>query len=167
MPMIDAILKELEQESAATRRVLERVPEDKLGWKPHEKSMTLGLLATHIATAPGNMARMISCDTFEFTEDYKLKPAASHAELMQAFEASLAEAKRTLAQFDDESLGRLWTAKKGGVVAAQLPRMACLRSILLNHLYHHRGQLSVYLRLLDVPVPAIYGPSADENPWKK
>ena len=142
MAMIDALLAELEQESLTTRRVLERVPQAHLSWKPHPKSMSPGQLALHVATVPGNVA-----------------------ELEPALTASVAKARQHLGGFDDAAMGATWRLMSGGREVMAMPRAAFARAIMLNHWYHHRGQLLVYLRLLDVPVPSVCGPSADENPF--
>jgi uncharacterized damage-inducible protein DinB len=149
----------------ATRRLLDRLPEDKLGWKPHEKSMTLGQLAMHVATIPGAIASVLRADSFDVSVNLMPPPAGSRAEAIEASEKSLADAAEILGGFDDASLATMWTAKKGGRTAMTVPRSAMIRFVMMNHLVHHRGQLSVYLRLLDVPVPSRYGPSADEDPW--
>ncbi len=128
--MINTLLAELTQEAATTRRVLERLPSDKLKWRPHPKSRTLG-----------------------------------DASPTTVLDESLASARAALAAMSDERLGEMWSMMAGGTVLVAMPRVALLRSIMLNHWYHHRGQLSVYLRELDVPVQSIYGPSADENPF--
>ena len=165
MPIIDSILNELDQEGATTRRVLERVPEASLAWKPHVKSMSLGELAMHVATTPGGVAEIIKNDTAEVPQFANRPTAASRAELLNALEKAIAQAKGILTKLDDDALNAQWTLKRGNHVVFSVPRMTVIRSILLNHWYHHRGQLSVYLRLLDVRVPSIYGPSADENPF--
>ena len=166
MPIIDSILMELDQEAATTRRVLERVPEASLGWKPHAKSMSLGQLAMHVATTPGGVAEIVRNDTFEIPGFGQRPEATSKAELLTALDNAIAKAKGILREMDDRTLTATWTLKRGNQVVVSIPRVGVIRSILLNHWYHHRGQLSVYLRLLDVPVPAIYGPSADENPFE-
>jgi uncharacterized damage-inducible protein DinB len=165
MSTIGPLLMELEQESAVTRALLERLPEDKLGWKPHQKSMSLGQLAMHLAGIPGDIAKVVGLDSFDVSGIAVPQQPGSCAEILAAFENSQAEALETLGEFDDAFLAKMWAAKKGGRTVSALPRSAVIRYILLNHLVHHRGQLSVYLRLLDVPLPSIYGPSADENPW--
>jgi len=142
MSIANALLAELEQESQTTRRVLERVPQAHLAWKPHAKSMSLGQLALHVAIAPGNVA-----------------------ELVPALEASVAKAKQHLGGLDDAAMRATWRMTSGGREILVMPRVAFARAVMLNHVYHHRGQLLVYLRLLDVPVPSVYGPSADENPF--
>ncbi len=163
--MIDPLLAEMEQEAATTKRVLERVPNDKLSWKPHAKSMSLGQLALHVATIPGSLTEILANDTFEFPEP--TQPAASSAaELVPALEESIQTAKRVAGGFDDKKAMGTWKMMKDGKEIMAAPRIALLRSFMLNHWYHHRGQLSVYLRLLDVPVPSIYGPSADENEFE-
>ena len=164
MPVMEAILAELDLESNTTRRVLERVPEDKLSWRPHPKSHSLGQLALHIANLPGGIARIVSQDTME-APDFKQAEAKSKAEILEALTKSLGDAKEQLGQMDDARAFATWTLTRNGTVVMSMPRIAVVRAILLNHNYHHRGQLSVYLRLLDVPVPSIYGPSADENPF--
>lgn len=164
MATIDLLLQELEQEAQTTRRVLERVPEAHLGWKPHDKSWTLGQLALHVAVVPGAIAEIAvqsSVPVPQFTQ-----PAATNAaELVVALEQSVAKANALLRGMDDAALGSTWRLMDGDREVMAVPRGALLRSIMLNHWYHHRGQLSVYLRQLGVPVPAIYGPSADENPF--
>jgi len=163
MGMIDPILMEIEQESKATRRVLERIPEDKLGWTPHAKSYTLGQLALHVARIPGAIAEAVQGESFEPRTGQD--PPKNHAEIMETFDRGLAKAKEIYRGMDDAKLMQTWTATVKGKPVMAIPRIGAIRTIALNHLYHHRGQLSVYLRLLDVPVPMIYGPSADENPF--
>lgn len=165
MRIVDSILAELDQEAGTTRRILERVPTDKLGWTPHPKSMTLGQLALHIAQVPGTIAGFVAGPVFEMKGDFKQGAAASTAEVLSTLEQSLAKAREILNGLDDATIGSMWTMKAGGQTIMSMPRIAVVRSVLLNHWYHHRGQLSVYLRELDVPVPSIYGPSADENPF--
>ena len=164
MRIVDSMLGEIDQEAATTRRVLARVPENQLTWKPHAKSMSLGELALHIAMTPGLIAQFVAKDTFEMT-GFKQPEATSSAELMAALDTSVAQAKATLNGFDDAAMGRSWSMIAGGKTVMTMPRAAVVRFIMLNHWYHHRGQLSVYLRLLGVAVPSIYGPSADENPF--
>jgi uncharacterized damage-inducible protein DinB len=164
MPIVDSILMEIDQESKTTQRVLDRVPEDKLTWKPHAKSFSLGQLAFHIARAQGFLAEAVSKDTFEIGSMVQPDPA-SRKEILDAFSQGTANAKQTLAKLDDSRIMATWTATRNGKVLMSVPRIAFIRSVVLNHIYHHRGQLSVYLRLLDFPVPSIYGPSADENPF--
>ena len=164
MPISDALVQELEQEAQTTRRVLERVPDDKLGWKPHERSMSLGQLALHVATVPGNVAEMAMHSRFA-VPSFTQPAAATAAELIPTLEESVARANSVLTGLDDSALSATWTMVDGEKELMSMPRGAVLRSIMLNHWYHHREQLSVYLRLLGVSVPSIYGPSADENPF--
>jgi uncharacterized damage-inducible protein DinB len=164
MKLRDSILMELDQEAQTTKRVLDRIPEDKLSWKPHPKSYSLGQLALHVASVPGNVAAAAAQDTFEAPSFAQPQPK-SREEILVAFSKSLAGAKETLEKMDDARLLAMWSLTKNGKVLMSVPRIGFIRSILMNHNYHHRGQLSIYLRMLDVPVPSIYGPSADENPF--
>ncbi|MCH7979287.1 MAG: hypothetical protein IH935_09965, partial [Acidobacteria bacterium] len=154
--MIDPLLAEMEQEAETTKRVLERVPNDKLGWKPHTKSMSLGQLALHVATIPGSASEILAEDVFEFPERTQ-HAASSAAELVPALEETIKTAKRVAGGFDDKKAMGTWKLMKDGKEIMAAPRIALLRSFMLSHWFHHRGQLSVYLRLLDVPVPSIYG----------
>lgn len=163
MRLVDSILMELEQEAKATLRVLERVPANKLSWKPHPKSMSLGQLALHVASTPGNVANIAAVDSFELPP-FSQAEATSSKEILEAHTQSVAEAKRLLGPMDDGKMMALWSATRDGKAFMTVPRIGVLRAIMLNHWYHHRGQLCVYLRLLDVPVPSVYGPSADEAP---
>lgn len=164
MKAIDPILMEIEQESKVTQRVLDRVPEDKLTWKPHPRSSSLGQLAMHIAVGQGRLAEILSKDTHEIGAISQPQPA-SRKEILEAFSQNTAAALETLKKLSDSQLMAMWTLTNGGKVVLSAPRVGVIRSILMNHFYHHRGQLSVYLRMLDIPVPSIYGPSADENPF--
>jgi uncharacterized damage-inducible protein DinB len=164
MSLADGLIQELEQEAQTTRRVLERVPQAHLGWKPHEKSMSLGQLALHIATVPGNVAQMIAQPAMQMPKF--VQPSAAHAsELLPALETSVDQARAAVGAMDDAAITATWRVMDGDREVMAMPRIAALRMIMLNHWYHHRGQLSVYLRQLNVPVPSIYGPSADENPF--
>lgn len=164
MSMTDAILQEFDNEAKTTRRVLERVPTDKLDWKPHPKSMALGVLALHIAGSPAVIAGWAAQDETAFAGD-KTPPPSSTAEILAVHDAGVKTVKETLGKIGDEGLKKMWKATSGGNTLMTMPKASLVRSVVLNHWYHHRGQLSVYLRLLDVPVPSIYGPSADENPF--
>jgi uncharacterized damage-inducible protein DinB len=164
MAIVDSILMEMDQEAKTTQRVLERVPEAKLGWKPHPKSYSLGQLALHIARAQGALATAVAKDTHEITNFEQAQPK-SCKEIQETFANSTTTAKDILKGMDDARIMANWTLTKNGKVLMSMPRIGFMRAIMLNHIYHHRGQLSVYLRLLDVPVPSIYGPSADENPF--
>jgi uncharacterized damage-inducible protein DinB len=165
MAIIDGLLAEMEQESHATRRVLERVPQAHLSWRPHPKSMSLGQLALHVATVPGMVAELAAVDTKPVPSAFVQPEAATSAELIPALTASLARTRQLLGHFDDAAMGATWRLMSGDRELLAMPRVAFARAIMLNHWYHHRGQLLVYLRLLDVPVPSVYGPSADENPF--
>jgi uncharacterized damage-inducible protein DinB len=165
MSITAAILKEFDSEGATTRRVLERVPTDKLSWKPHVKSMSLGELALHTATVPGHICSWVKTDEFAFTGG-RPPLAASTAEILAAHDASVQQAKEIVGGLGDAGLAANWKGIAGGKQIFEMPKAAVVRNIALNHWYHHRGQLSVYLRLLDVPVPSIYGPSADEQPFR-
>jgi uncharacterized damage-inducible protein DinB len=165
MSLSDALLQELEQEARTTRRVLERVPDAHLTWKPHEKSRSLGQLALHVATMTGGVATLASTPVAQAPK-FENEPAASTAaELLPALEESLTKARGILQGMDDASMMATFKVMAGDREVMAMPRVAFLRAIMLNHWYHHRGQLSVYLRELNVPVPSIYGPSADENPF--
>ena len=166
MAMIDGLLQELEQEAQTTRRVLERVPQAHLGWKPHEKSMSLGQLALHVATVPGAVAELAAKTVAPLPTEFKQPPATNVSELVPTLEQSVAKARALLGGLDDQAITSTWTLMDGNREVMAMPRVAVIRAIMLNHWYHHRGQLSVYLRLLNVPVPSIYGPSADDNPFK-
>jgi len=164
MSMTAGLIAEFENEAKTTRRVLERVPNDKLTWRPHPKSMTIGHLALHIAASPGVIADWAAQGVTEFTGQPGPDPATA-AEIVAAHDQSCATVKSILQKLGDEGLQGMWEAKAGGKTLMTMPKAALVRALVLNHWYHHRGQLSVYLRLLDVAVPSIYGPSADENPF--
>ncbi len=161
----DSLLMEFEQEAETTRKVLERVPGDKLGWKPHEKSMSLGQLALHVANTPGDLGGMAQLDEVEIPDFGEIPTVETTEALTASYEASLKKGRDFLDGLDDARATSTWKATKNGQELMAVPRIAIVRSLMFNHWYHHRGQLSVYLRLLDVPVPSIYGPSADENPF--
>jgi uncharacterized damage-inducible protein DinB len=164
MTAIELLLQELEQEAQTTRRVLERVPGDRLAWKPHDKSMSLGQLALHIASVPGAIAEITQISPFPVPK-FEQASAKSAAELVPALDQSLAKARSILQKLDDADLAKIWHVMDGDREVMAVPVGAALRALMLNHWYHHRGQLSVYLRQVGVPVPSIYGPSADENPF--
>ena len=165
MKMIDGLLAELEQEAETTRRVLERIPQVHLSWKPHPKSMSLGQLALHVATVPGNVAELAALDTVLEPPSFVQPEAATTSELVPSLTDSVAKAKRALGEFEDARMSAIWRLQSGGKDILAMPRAAFVRAIMLNHWYHHRGQLLVYLRLLNLPVPSVYGPTADENPF--
>jgi uncharacterized damage-inducible protein DinB len=165
MAIAEALLAEFEQEARTTRKFLEQLPDDKLTWKPHEKSMTAGQLALHIATLPGGIMQFARQDVAPAPDFGRQNPQpASTAEVLQALDKSIAAVRETLPTFDDARMHGLWKMTKDGKEVLSLPRAALLRSILLNHWYHHRGQLGVYLRLVGAKVPSSYGPSGDELP---
>jgi uncharacterized damage-inducible protein DinB len=162
MLTVSDIIQELEQESQATRRVLERVPSDHLQWRPHPKSMSLGQLAMHIANVPGNIVE-ISRGSFDVKTAIPRPEASSTAEILERFDQSLARAQTILRSMNDTELSSPWRMMKGDRELWSIPRGAFLRTVLLNHWYHHRGQLTVYLRQTGASVPAVYGDSADEK----
>jgi uncharacterized damage-inducible protein DinB len=165
MAIIDGLLQELEQEAKTTRRVLERVPDNHLTWRPHPKARTLGGLALHIAIIPGFFAELVALPSPAEAPRFIDPSPKSAAELIVTLDESVAKAKKALLGMDDAALAATWRLKQGDRELLALPRMALLRSVMLNHSYHHRGQLTVYLRELGLLVPSIYGPSADENPF--
>lgn len=164
MSLTNAFIDELSREAQTTRRVLERVPEDKLSWRPHARSMSLGQLALHVAQVPGIVAELIH-ETPREAPKFVQPEAASKADVLAALEQQVAHAKARLSAWGDAGLMDEWSLKRGDQTLMALPRIGMVRSIMLNHWYHHRGQLTVYLRLLDVPLPSVYGPTADENPF--
>jgi uncharacterized damage-inducible protein DinB len=164
MRIIEGLLRELEQESVTTRRVLERVPDHKLGWRPHPKARTLGELALHVAIVPGAVAEFVIQSQPQAPNFIDPIPASA-SELVPALDESIAKAKQLLGGMDDATVTGTLRLMDGEREIFAVPRAEMLRSIMLNHWYHHRGQLTVYLRELDVAVPSIYGPSADENPF--
>ncbi|HKG12798.1 MAG TPA: DinB family protein [Pyrinomonadaceae bacterium] len=159
----EPLAAELKHEAATTRRLLERVPEDKLGWKPHEKSMTLGRLAGHVAELPSLLGPVLRAEELDFASgEYKPFNATSVAEILERFDKNIADGIEGLKGLEDARAFERWRLRSGDHVIAEQPRAAIVRGLVLNHVLHHRGQLSVYLRLLDVPLPPIYGPTADE-----
>ena len=164
MPMSDAMVQEFLQESATTKKLLERVPEDKLDWKPHEKSMSLGRLATHVSEIPQWGDIIVNQEAFDMAAmDHTPTICGSRKELLDSFQKSADRFTEILKGKTDDHLFAPWRLKEGEKVLVDLPRVAALRGFILNHIVHHRGQLSVYLRMHDVPIPSIYGPSADEQ----
>ncbi len=165
MAIAEAFAMELQQEAAATRRILERVPAEHFAWQPHEKSMSMIRLASHIVETPGWLKSIVEADELSFNmAEYVPYEAESVAALVAKFDENVAEALAELGGKDDAYMMALWRMKIDGNLVFELPRVAVARGFGLNHLYHHRGQLTVLFRLKDVPVPAIYGPSADEEP---
>ncbi|MBD0382572.1 DinB family protein [Paenibacillus sedimenti] len=161
MSIIEDLLEELRWEALSTRRVMERIPEASLAWKPHVKSMSLGQLALHTAGLPGGLAVLLNAPDRE-VPTVPLPEATSVSEILTVLEAQLATAEDIISSWGDEGLRETFRLTLQGEVILESPRFQQVRSLLLNHWYHHRGQLTVYLRLLDVSVPGIYGPSADE-----
>ena len=165
MALIDGMLQELEEEAKTTRRVLERVPENQLNWRPHQKARTLGQLAMHVASVPGGVAEFVASPSPVQAPDFTDPSLKTASELVPTLDESVAKAKRLLGGMEDAELLTTWRLVQGERELFAGARMKMLRSIMLNHWYHHRGQLTAYLRALDVPLPSIYGPSADENPF--
>jgi uncharacterized damage-inducible protein DinB len=166
MSIAQGLLPEFDQEMAATRRVLERVPADRLDWSPHAKSMKLGRVASHLAELPMWTAVSLDQDEFDVSppdgEQWVSPNPDSMSEILELFDKNAAEARATIASTSDETFFEDWTLKSGGEALFTIPKVGVIRSFVLNHSIHHRGQLTVFLRLLDVPVPQTYGPTADE-----
>ena len=165
MRLVDPILMELEQEAEITKRLLDIVPEDKLSWRPHPKARSLGELAMHLATLQGSVAEIGQLDTKETGTFPTDSQPNSRTQILESFAENLKKAKDIVASTDNARAVAEWRLTKDGATIMSMPRIGFWRAILLNHNYHHRGQLSVYLRELDVPLPSIYGPSADTNPF--
>jgi uncharacterized damage-inducible protein DinB len=165
MATIREMLQELEQEAPVTRRTLERVREDSLDWSPHEKSMTLGVLAMHVATIPAALGELALQPSFDVSFAVPRPSTTSILALLEAHDQSIARAREILGSMDDAALELPWRMMNGSTEIFSMPRGNFLRTVLFNHWYHHRGQLSVYLRATGALVPSIYGPSADEKPF--
>jgi uncharacterized damage-inducible protein DinB len=164
MGLNESILAELKQEAKVTRRLLERTPQEVLTWRPHEKSMTLGRLAGHIAELPTLLTAILTQDELDFaTANFKPAVPNSTSELLEIFDKNISTASDLLQSQSDERLFGSWKLRHGEKILFEMPRMSVIRSMVLNHIVHHRGQFSVYLRLKDVPLPSIYGPTADEQ----
>lgn len=165
MAIKDAFIGEIKHEFSLTKKMLEKVPMDKKDWKPHEKSMSLGRLATHVAETSKWVSDIKHIDDFDFMKDYKSGPAVatSPEELMQIFQTNLDTAIADLSTMSDEDFDKIWTVRRGEQVMFQTPKKVAIRGWAISHMIHHRGQLSVYLRLLGIAVPGMYGPSADER----
>jgi len=165
-PLATAFLTELENEASTTRRLLERVPPTSLSWRPHPKSMSLGELALHVAQIPGAFATILAPDSVDFgAVDWGTRVPRTLDNILTALEASLGTGRAFLAALDDSSANAMWRATLGSTELFAAPRRTFIRSLMFNHWYHHRGELMVYLRLLNVPLPPVYGPTADENPF--
>ena len=165
MRAIDPMLMEFEQESATTRRLLERVPTEKLDWRPHPKARTLGELANHIASSQKRVAAAVQTSPYDLGSGGDGSVPANAADIVTTFDSNVADAKGMLAGMSDADLMSDWEGQVGGHTVFSAPKAGVIRAILLNHTYHHRGQLSTYLRQLDVTLPSVYGPTADENPF--
>ena len=167
MTIGQSMLPEYDLEMQNTRTTLERVPDDKWNWKPHDKSGTVGWLASHIATLPGWTTMTINTEQFDYAPvdgpAYQAPKIENRKELLAVFDKESAEARAALAAVSDQELMKGWTLLAGGKTIFTMPRIACIRGFVMNHLIHHRAQLGVYYRLLGVPVPGLYGPSADEG----
>jgi uncharacterized damage-inducible protein DinB len=162
----EGLLKEFDLEMASTRKTLERIPEDKLTWKPHEKSMVLGRLAGHLAELPGFGLRMMQTESFDVASrqpGQKATVAESRTHVMALFDKNVASLRAALAGASDAELQKNWTLAAGDKKIYDGPRIGALRRMMMNHMIHHRAQLGVYLRLNGVAVPSVYGPSADEG----
>ena len=164
MRLSTPLIAELEQEAGATRRVLERIPEDKLDWRPHPTSWSLGQLALHVAQIPDTVSQLAT-QNITTPPAFQQAPAKSKAEVLKTQDASVARGKAALERWTDADMMEEWSLSVDGEKKMALPRLGLLRAIMFNHLYHHRGQLLVYLRILGEPVPAVYGVSGDENPF--
>jgi uncharacterized damage-inducible protein DinB len=168
MGLSTALLPEFDHEMDNTRKTLERVPDDKFAWTPHEKSMPMGALAGHLANLPSWGSLTVGSDSFDLApggEPVKSAPLNSSEEVLAAFDENVAATRAAIAGASDEELFKPWSLLSNGSTIMTLPKIAVLRNFVMNHLIHHRAQLGVYLRLNDIAVPAIYGPSADENPF--
>jgi uncharacterized damage-inducible protein DinB len=164
MSIAQGMLAEFEVQAPITRKFLERLPEDKLTWKPHEKSLTAGQLAYHIAAVPGGIVRFVQNNPAQAPESFNFPQPANRQEILKAFDESIATVRSLLPKFDDASMNESWRMVSGGRELFAQPRASFLRDVMLSHWYQHRGQFSVYLRMLDVAVPASWGPSGDEPP---
>jgi uncharacterized damage-inducible protein DinB len=167
MTIGQSMLGEFDQEMQNTRKTLERVPDDKWGWKPHEKSGTVGWLASHLANLPGWTTVTLQTEQLDYAPvdgpAYELPKIESRKDLLALLDKNVAEARAALSGASDADMMKGWTLLAGGTTIFTMPRVACIRGMILNHMIHHRAQLTVYFRLLNIPVPALYGPSADEG----
>ena len=160
----ETLVTELKSESASTQKMLERIPIEKGEWKPHDKSFTLGRLATHVAEIPHWISRIITIDDWDFAaRGFSRQVARSKEELMEIFQTKLNQAVADLSTMNDDDFNKKWVVRNGEKMRREMTKAAAIRGWGFSHLVHHRGQLSVYLRLLDIPVPGMYGPSADEQ----
>lgn len=164
MPIAQTLLVEFEYQAPITRKFLERLPDDKLTWRPHQKSMTAGQLAYHLASVPGGVVRVAGDNPHQVPDFANFPQPASRQEILNAFDESVAAVRDLLPKYDDEAMNETWRLVDGDRQLAEMPRAAFLRDIMFSHWYQHRGQFSVYLRLLNIAVPSTWGPSADELP---
>ena len=162
MAIIDGLLPQFDHEMTTTRRVLARAPEDRFDWTPHPKSFSLGALATHVANLPAWGVDVVTKTEYDISASQPPRAPGSMTELLTTFDDNVAAARSVLVGKTDDELLVMWSLTRGAETLFSMPRVGVLRGFVLSHVIHHRGQLSVYLRLLDVPVPSIYGPSADE-----
>lgn len=167
MSISEVLLPEFDQEMATTRRVLERIDDGALGWKPHEKSMSMGDLATHLVNIPSWTGMTINTDSFDVSptegEAFHIPPVTSREQALDQFDKNVADARAAIASATDDVWMQPWSLLAGGQVHFTMPKAVVMRSFVMSHAIHHRGQMSVYLRLRDIPVPSIYGPTADES----
>jgi len=163
MAINEAFIGELQHEAATTRKILERIPAETFDWKPHEKSMSMNQLATHVADMFGWFSHTLDTDELDFAMGYEQPKVANAQELVEILDKNVAAAIESLHRTDDATFMKDWTLRSGEQVFLQMSKAAVVRGMVMNHIVHHRGQLSVYLRINDVPVPAMYGPSADET----
>ena len=172
MPVAEAVansiaqsfLAEFETQAPITRRFLERLPEDKLTWKPHERSMTAGQLAYHLAFVPGGVVQFVQNNPAQVPQSFSFPQPTTRQEILDKFDESIATVRELLPRFDDAAMHETWRLVAGEKELSAHPRMEFMRDVMLSHWYQHRGQFCVYLRLLNIPVPASWGPSADEPP---
>lgn len=168
MGLSNALLPEFDNEMANTRKTLERVPDNKFDWKPHEKSMAMGSLAGHLANLPSWGSLTVGSDSFDMApggQPVTTPPLSSGKEVLATFDENVAKTREAITGASDEELFKPWSLMSNGNTILTMPKIAVLRNFVMNHMIHHRAQLGVYLRLNDLPVPSIYGPSADENPF--
>lgn len=163
MSVSKGLLGELDYEAISTRKILERIPSEKFDWKPHEKSITMGALAAHIADMFSWYSATLETDELDFAKGYEQPKPKTTEELVAVFDKNLAAAKESLQKAEPDVFAKNWTLRSGDHVIFTMPKTATLRTFVVNHIVHHRGQLSLYLRLNDIPVPSVYGPSADEK----
>jgi uncharacterized damage-inducible protein DinB len=163
MSLTKALIAELLHEANSTKKMLERIPADKLNWKPHEKSMSLGALASHVAELPHWITRPLAAPEFDLATLSGRRELNGSEEMLALYQKQIDEAIAALEAADEASLDETWTLRRGEHVVFSMPKKVAIRNMAMNHLVHHRGQLSVYLRLLDIPLPGVYGPSADER----